>query len=50
MEQPTSTAAGTYYAKVLDAGTTKCYANYAELEAAGFLWGTSFSSAGVNPT
>jgi type IV pilus assembly protein PilA len=41
-------AAGTYYAKLANAGTTKCYANYAELDSAGFNWGTSFGSAGSN--
>jgi hypothetical protein len=43
-------AAGTYYAKLLTPGTTKCSANYAETDPAGFSWGTSFGSAGINPT
>jgi type IV pilus assembly protein PilA len=44
--------AGTYYAKLLNPGTSQahCNANYAELDAAGFAWGSSFSSPGINPT
>jgi type IV pilus assembly protein PilA len=41
------TKAGTYYAKKTKAGTN-CYATYIEVPAAGFNWGSSFSTAGVN--
>jgi type IV pilus assembly protein PilA len=40
-------AAGTYYAKLPNAGS-KCYANYAEADTAGFTWGQSYSSPGIN--
>jgi type IV pilus assembly protein PilA len=39
--------AGTYYAKKATGGT-HCNANYAETDAAGFNWGSSYSTAGVN--
>jgi hypothetical protein len=40
-------AAGTYYAKMANAGT-KCYAGEAEADTSGFVWGSSFGSAGSN--
>jgi type IV pilus assembly protein PilA len=44
--------AGTYYAKLINPGASQanCKSSYAETDAAGFAWGSSFSSPGINAT
>jgi type IV pilus assembly protein PilA len=42
------TTAGTYYAKSTANDAAHCQANYIETPAAGFNWGSSYSSAGSN--
>jgi len=43
-----ATSAGTYYASKANAGSSNCKASYVSTDAAGWKWGSSFSSAGVD--